>query len=90
MVDKIFNNFEEFVNSNELMLIKAEKLQIVWAVRGANGKTIKGFAKIGRKHVPFYATFMGKNDLTMWIPGIGHIMFPEKFVKGFLGDKDEC
>jgi len=78
--ETIFGSFEKFLNSNDLMVTKTEELKVVWAVRGADGKSLKGFLRIGRKHVPFYASFMGKNDLTVWITGIGHIFYPEKVI----------
>jgi hypothetical protein len=88
IIDKIFARFEEFINSNDLMLVNIEELKVVWAVRDPDGKTLKGFLRIGRRHIPFYAAFHENNDLTLWIPGIGHIFYPDKVVKNFL-EEDE-
>ena len=82
IIDKIFARFEEFINSNSQMLVNREELKVVWAVRDSNG--IKGFLRIGKKHIPFYASFNEKNDLTVWILGIGHIFFENKTIQTFL------
>ncbi|PVU76238.1 hypothetical protein DDW12_10650 [Sulfolobus islandicus] len=82
IIDKIFARFEEFINSNDLMLVNIEELKVVWAVR--DGKTLKGFLRIGRRHIPFYASFNEKNDFTVWITGIGHIFFENKTIQTFL------
>ncbi|AKA73865.1 hypothetical protein SULI_08035 [Saccharolobus solfataricus] len=87
IIDKIFARFEEFINSNDLMLVNIEELKVVWAVRDPDGKTLKGFLRIGKKHIPFYASFK-KTELTLWIPSIGHIFYPDKVVKNFL-EEDE-
>jgi len=86
IIDEIFARFEEFINSNSQMLVNREELKVVWAVR--DGKTLKGFLRIGRRHISFHASFNDKNDLTVWIPGIGHIFYPDKVVKNFL-EEDE-
>jgi len=88
IIDKIFARFEEFINFNDLMLVNIEELNVVWAVRDPDGKTLKGFLRIGKKHIPFYASF-NKNDLTVWIPGIGHIFFENKTIQTFLEEEDE-
>ena len=82
IIDKIFARFEEFINYNNQMLVNREELKVVWAVR--DRETLKGFLRIGRKHVPFYASFNKNNDLTIWIPGIGHIFFENKTIQTFL------
>jgi len=84
IIDKIFARFEEFINSNDLMLVNIEELKVVWAVRDPDGKTLKGFLRIGKKHIPFYASFNEKTELTLWIPSIGHIFFPENTIQTFL------
>jgi len=61
----------------------------VWAVKGADGKTLKGFLRIGTKHVPFFAHFNDKTELTLWIPGIGHIFYPDKVVRNFIEEEEE-
>ena len=86
VIDKIFASFEEFINYNSQMMVNREELKVVWAVR--DGKVLKGFLRIGRKHIPFYAAFHENNDLTLWIPGIGHIFYPDKVVRNFL-EEDE-
>ena len=86
VVDKMIARFEEFINFNSQMMVNREELKVVWAVR--DGKTLKGFLRIGRRHIPFYAAFHENNDLTLWIPGIGHIFYPDKVVKNFL-EEDE-
>jgi len=86
-IDKIFARFEEFINSNDLMLVNREELKVVWAVR--DRKVLKGFLRIGRKHIPFYAAFNENNDLTLWIPGIGHIFFENKTIQTFLEEEEE-
>jgi len=86
IIDEIFARFEEFINSNSQMMVNREELKVVWAVR--DGKTLKGFLRIGRRHISFHASFNDKNDLTVWIPGIGHIFYPDKVVKNFL-EEDE-
>jgi len=83
IIDKIFARFEEFINFNSQMLVNREELKVVWAVRdSSNG--IKGFLRIGRKHIPFYAYFNKNNDLTVWIHGVGHIFFENKTIQTFL------
>jgi hypothetical protein len=82
IINKIFARFEEFINFNSQMLVNREELKVVWAVRDSNG--IKGFLRIGKKHIPFYASFNEKNDLTVWIQGIGHIFFENKTIQTFL------
>jgi hypothetical protein len=82
VIDKIFARFEEFINFNSQMLVNREELKVVWAVR--DRKVLKGFLRIGRKHIPFYAAFNENNDLTLWIPGIGHIFFENKTIQTFL------
>jgi len=86
-IDKIFARFEEFINSNSQMLVNREELKVVWAVR--YGKTLKGFVRIGRRHVPFHASFNEKTELTLWIPSIGHIFYPEKVIENFIEEEDE-
>jgi hypothetical protein len=85
IIDKIFARFEEFINFNSQMMVNREELKVVWAVRDWNG--IKGFLRIGKKHIPFYASF-NKNDLTVWIPGIGHIFFENKTIQTFLEENE--
>ena len=87
IIDEIFARFEEFINSNSQMLVNREELKVVWAVR--DGKTLKGFLRIGRRHISFHASFNDKNDLTVWIPGIGHIFFENKTIQTFLEEEDE-
>jgi hypothetical protein len=82
IIDKIFVRFEGFINYNSQMLVNREELKVVWAVR--DRETLKGFLRIGKKHIPFYALFNEKNDLTVWIPGIGHIFFENKTIQTFL------
>ena len=88
VVDKMIARFEEFINFNSQMMVNREELKVVWAVRDPDGKTLKGFLRIGKKHIPFYASF-NKNDLTVWIPGIGHIFFENKTIQTFLEEEDE-
>jgi hypothetical protein len=87
VVDEIFARFEEFINSNDLVIVKMEELKVVWAVR--DGKTLKGFLRIGRKHIPFHASFNEKNDLTVWIPGIGYIFYRNNIIKNFLEEIED-
>jgi hypothetical protein len=83
IIDKIFARFEEFINYNSQMLVNREELKVVWAVRDSNG--IKGFLRIGKKHIAFYASFNEKRgDLSLWIPGIGHIFYPKKTIENFI------
>nr|WP_012548825.1 hypothetical protein [Acidianus hospitalis]ACI15717.1 hypothetical protein [Acidianus hospitalis W1] len=84
IIDKIFARFEEFINFNDLMLVNREELNVVWAVRDPDGKMLKGFLRIGRRHIPFYASFNDKTELTLWILGIGHIFYPDKVVMNFI------
>jgi hypothetical protein len=86
IINKIFARFEEFINYNSQMMVNREELKVVWAVRDSNG--IKGFLRIGKKHIPFYASF-NKNDLTVWIQGIGHIFFENKTIQTFLEEEEE-
>jgi hypothetical protein len=87
IIDKIFARFEEFINFNSQMMVNREELKVVWAVRDWNG--IKGFLRIGKKHIAFYASFNEKTELTLWIPGIGHIFYPDKVVRNFLEEEEE-
>ena len=88
IIDKIFARFEEFINFNDLMLVNREELKVVWAVKGADGKTLKGFLRIGTKHVPFFAHFNDKTELTLWILGIGHIFYPKEAIENFIEEAE--
>jgi hypothetical protein len=84
IIDKIFARFEEFINSNDQMLVNIEELKVVRAVRDPGGKTLKGFLRIGKKHIPLYASFTEKTELTLWIRNIGHMFYPGKVIENFI------
>ena len=88
IINKIFARFEEFINFNDLMLVNREELKVAWAVRDPDGKTLKGFLRIGRRHIPFYAAFNEEAELTLWIPNIGHIFYPKKTIENFIEENE--
>ncbi|WP_039698591.1 hypothetical protein [Saccharolobus islandicus] len=88
MVNKVFARINEFLNSNNQILFNVEELKVVWAMK--DGYTMKGFLRIGKKHVRFWLVY-NKNTgaFEFWIPGIGAMVFKQKTVEKFLEEVKE-
>ena len=81
----VVNRLEDFLNSNDQMLVNIEEVKVVWAVRDITG-SVKGFLRLGKRHIPFMVLQNSYGEVEVWIKGLGRIVFDTSTIQTFIDE----